>query len=176
MSTDADTDTNNVVTLARSWRADAPARPPEDALDARMRWRLEHLRALAINSQLESRAALERMCLLVQATPIASLKQTALALFGTLATHASQRLTFHRPGTGRVSPSEIWLLRLLAEYQSFDTPSGRALVTWRVKQPRQRRIRFLAGRLADALAEIEAPMFPINQAPTELKTQERNIA
>lgn len=115
--------------------------------------RMNLLRGFARESLLTSRADLELACRLIAVDRQKSLRQFALALFGTLSEYAYRRMYFYRVGTPDLSESEIWLGRVLDAFRDHDTPEGRALIAWRVRPLGHRRVRFLVGGLADAVLE-----------------------
>lgn len=158
---------DNVIALPVSRVGGAvPSSPPD--MSALERAGLEKLRAYVLESQLCNRAHLNHICAIVQADQELNLRNTALAFFGALSEFATQKLRFFRPGTVEFSDAEIWLLRVLAAFEDYDTPEGRALIAWRVHPCGQRRLRFLAGRLADAVHGTRAPgtSAPVQQTPT----------
>jgi len=119
------------------------------------RARIEHLRVLARESLLCSRADLDNACAMIAIERTATVRRYALALFGILSDHASARLQFYPPGTQVFSDGEIWLSRALRAFAREDTPSGRALIVWRVKPIAHRRARYLISGLADAFQALE---------------------
>jgi len=115
--------------------------------------RMDLLRKFEQESLLRSRDELDKACHMIAVDRTITLRRHALALFGALSEHAYRRMHFHLPGAKELSDSEVWLDRVLDAYRTNDTPQGRALIAWRVRPSGHRRVRFLAGGLADAILE-----------------------
>ncbi|MBX2806526.1 MAG: hypothetical protein KTR19_11185 [Hyphomicrobiales bacterium] len=117
--------------------------------------RIRQLRRIAQKSMLHSRAELDQACLVIAGSRKESIESIGLALFGALGRYASQRLIMHNQFASSVSESEIWLSRMISSFETADTAEGRALVTWRIRPAGHRRVRFLAGLLADEFQQAE---------------------
>ncbi|MCQ0987460.1 hypothetical protein [Jiella marina] len=113
--------------------------------------RLNRLRWLALKSRLAPRPNVERACLLLSTQSDAAIENLANTFFRGLREHANRELSIYRPGTANPSEDEIWLLRLMAAWQSGERTSGAALVAWRVRPEGRRWLRFLSESLAHKL-------------------------
>jgi hypothetical protein len=133
----------------------APSRDAENILTDKDYRRIQQLRRIAQKSMLCSSAELDQACLVIAGGGKESIESIGLALFGALGKYASKRLIMHSPLATSPSESEIWLCRMISSFETADTAEGRALVAWRIRPAGHRRVRFLAGLLADEFQQAE---------------------
>lgn len=136
-------------------RSSANPKSNEQVISDKDYQRIRRLRGIAQKSLLCSSAELDQACLVIAGSEEESIESVGLALFGALGKYASRRLIIHNPSAKSVSEPEIWLSRMIASFEIADTPEGRALVAWRVQPAGHRRVRFLAGLLADQFQQVE---------------------
>ncbi|MBO0663356.1 hypothetical protein LQ948_11990 [Jiella sp. MQZ9-1] len=113
--------------------------------------RLNRLRWFALKSHLAPRRDVERACLVLSAQAETSIEYLATFFFRALDEYATRELAIYRPGARHPSEDEIWLLRLMASWQSDERTAGSALIAWRVRLEGRRWLRFLAETLAHRL-------------------------
>jgi hypothetical protein len=150
----ADMDKSKVLPFAAK-DLPAPARGAGNILTDRDYRRIQQLRRIAQKSMLCSRVELDQACLVIAGGGDESIESIGLALFGALGKYASKRLIMHSPLANSPSESEIWLCRMISSFETADTAEGRALVAWRIRPAGHRRVRFLAGLLADEFQQAE---------------------
>ena len=117
------------------------------------RMELDRLRWLALRARLAPRPNLERACFLLAGGTDVSLQLYSNAFFRGLAEHASREMVFYRPGTKVASDDETWLLRLVGAWRGGEEKAAGALISWRVREPQRRWMRFLSAGLTTALDE-----------------------
>lgn len=135
----------------------SPASPGgnHQLLSGKDRGRIMRLREFARKSLLCSSTELDQACLVIGGSEEDTIESVGLALFGALGKYATRRLIMYGPSARSFSESEIWLSRMIASFETADTAQGRALVAWRIRPEGHRRVRFLAGLLADRFQKVE---------------------
>jgi hypothetical protein len=142
-------DETRVLAFPRCPTAERVAAARELTADQRLD--LERLRWLALRSQLAPKSDLERACYVLAGQPTASLDRYATAFFRGLCDQATSEMTVYRPGASEVSDDECWLLRLVGAWRSGQETAAGALVSWRVRPPARRWMRFLSHGMVRAL-------------------------
>ncbi len=130
---------------------------------------VQRLRGLLLESLLQPREDLHHACVVISASPNASVERVSAAFFHGLSRYAQRRMVFFNTRATGVSSGEKWLARLLQVLSQGDEASARYLIESAIEPAGRRWMLFLAREFAAHLVGPEEEKAPENclEARTE---------